>query len=116
MKLNNIMLYSLLFVTILSCESTITNSPTNADTTKTQKEEKPVRQCYSTDAQTAVQNYLISTGLIQFSNEIKFRETTKLNDNCDFKITVQFFLRDLVNGDGYKDYRVGYDGSKYFVY
>ena len=90
----------------------------NAVKTDTIKK-KPVAPeliCSSIMAEHAVKEYLLNTGMIQYSGQMSVKESTKLNDNCDFKVTVQFYLKDLIDGDGYKIYRVGYDGAKYFVY
>lgn len=91
------------------------SNPVRTDTIQ-KKPITPQLQCNSNMAEHAVKEYLLNTGMIQYSGQMRVKESIKLTDNCDFKVTVQFYLQDLIDGDGYKIYRVGYDGAKYFVY
>lgn len=116
-------LFVIIFITIEHTNEPNTSSyindhtlpPTNpSDVTSTST--KINNNCNSYAVSMAVQKYLLNTGIIQFKQEININETIKLNDNCDYKVKVTFYLKDLINGDGYKTYRVGYDGNDYFVY
>jgi hypothetical protein len=62
-----------------------------------------------------VLSYLIRTRIIDYNGQSKFK-IIKINDDCDYRVTVTFYLENLYSGDGTRDYMVSFDGKEYFVH
>ena len=99
------------FLTLMSCKnnSDSENKNTEVETVKTVK-----KVCDQYNAASAVQSYLIKSGVVEYSSQVKCK-ATKVNDDCDFRVTATFYLENLYSGDGTKDYMVSFDGNEYFV-
>lgn len=103
----------LAFLTIMSCKkhnSTLENNNNEIIT-----EEKVKKDCNQYSAESAVLSYLLKTRIIEYNGQAKCK-AIKINDDCDYRVTVTFYLENLYSGDGTRDYMVSFDGNEYFVH
>ncbi len=110
------------FFTLMSCKninektnSTSDNNNTEVVTEKPKKEKPVKKQCDEYAAANAVKSYLLETRVIEYNGQAECK-ATKINDNCDYRVTATFYLENLYSGDGTLDYMVSFDGKEYFVH
>ena len=106
-----------LFVFILVSSIFLSCKKTEVPATKPSinPEIKPVKYtCDKYVAESTLKKYLLDNQIIEYPGQVEFK-SVQINDNCDFRISATFYLENLVSGDGIKDFRVSFDGQKYFV-
>lgn len=112
----NIILLLILF-TFFGCkkDTVVESTPNNIKKeVKITKEEK--KDCNSMAAGPAVVDYLKKRGVIEYDGQVSYKAPIRINNNCDFRVTVTFYLENLVSGDGSRDYLVSFDGKEYIVH
>lgn len=101
------------FSTLISCKKNTEDINSSSDGSNTEVTDK--KDCNNYSAESAVISYLMKTGVIEYNGQAKCK-ATKINDDCDYKVTVTFYLENLYSGDGTRDYMVSFDGQEYFVH
>jgi Tfp pilus assembly protein PilP len=108
------------FLTLMSCKNNTEKTNSTLDNNTKVATEEPIKkepikkECNQYSAESAVKSYLLKTGVIEYNGQAECK-ATKINDDCDYRVTATFYLENLVSGDGTKDYMVSFDGNEYFV-
>lgn len=109
-------LFILLFFNLIACKKSVETSNSISNSNETEKPVEKAKVCNKFSAGDAVISYLIKTGVIEYSSQAKWKTAVQINDDCDYRVTVTFYLENLYSGDGTKDYMVSFDGKEYFVH
>lgn len=115
--MKNIIILLTLFI-FFGCkkDTVIVSKPNNTKKEVKITKEEEEKDCNSMAAGPAVVDYLKKTGVIEYDGQVSYTAPIRINSNCDFRVTVTFYLENLVSGDGSRDYFVSFDGKEYFVH